>query len=751
MSSSLSSVLVILALFLISIPFSYTSVLAQSVDPMSNSLGVPDTGEIVAVKFMGNKSISSEELQSVITTRAASFIELLEYQLSFHNLGSNTQFTDESTRDHDTSALVVYYRAQGFMNAHATCVVRTDSLELARAMRILHQNLFQSRALRKPVPTLKDTIIFQITEGAPAVITGVTYDGLENLPDALQPELQEHSLLKRNMQYSAKLVVAERDRLSKILGENGYPFFRLASDVIVAPANPENTKVHIEFFFVTGHRYRVGKVSIVYDSTSVEKSRVNAATVLSEVDIDSGSWYNSSTMTISELNLNKLGPFENARVVLDTSELWKVPAEQREGTVLPVRVELRMRRVSDVSVGVFGGSGILGASFGATAGYTNRNFFGGAQFLDLNITYQFLPTSQVYYTGSVNLTFPFRTIPFLTSIFPVITNAPLTIGSTVSRAEQVNRYDERLINGHISSNIVIGDPANRTSISPELTGELVYRQYLDSALRAYYELNQPNGEKSQINSIASLSGQWDRTNDFANPTKGFYTGGAVELGRPVLQFLVPTFGSAAYFKWLVHLKDFEPLNSEGTLVIGGRVRVADEILANPGPPIDQLHDIPIERRLFVGGGSSVRGWPSQALLVVPTYDSLRQTTEGGYRSFELNFELRWMPFSHPSDMMSSQKLLSPLQVVLFYDAGQVWDYGVNPSMGQLAFAVGTGVRYLTLIGPIRFDFGIKLYDPNPSPPSAFAPALPSTQGEWIFKRRFNSNVYSFSFNLGQAF
>jgi hypothetical protein len=154
MTSSLSSVLVILALFLISIPFVNTSALAQSVDPMSNSLGVPDTGEIVAVKFIGNKSIPSEELQSVITTRAASFLELLEYQVSFHNLGSNTQFTDEATRDHDTSALVVYYRAQGYMNARATCVVRTDSIELALAMRILHQNLFQSRALRKPVPTL---------------------------------------------------------------------------------------------------------------------------------------------------------------------------------------------------------------------------------------------------------------------------------------------------------------------------------------------------------------------------------------------------------------------------------------------------------------------------------------------------------------------------------------------------------------------------------------------------------------------
>ena len=57
-------------------------------------------------------------------------------------------------------------------------------------------------------------------------------------------------------------------------------------------------------------------------------------------------------------------------------------------------------------------------------------------------------------------------------------------------------------------------------------------------------------------------------------------------------------------------------------------------------------------------------------------------------------------------------------------------------------AVGFGVRYDLFIGPIRFDFGFKLYDPS------------APEGEqWLFDNpgRIFKDKIAVQFGIGQAF
>jgi outer membrane translocation and assembly module TamA len=50
--------------------------------------------------------------------------------------------------------------------------------------------------------------------------------------------------------------------------------------------------------------------------------------------------------------------------------------------------------------------------------------------------------------------------------------------------------------------------------------------------------------------------------------------------------------------------------------------------------------------------------------------------------------------------------------VLFLDTGNVWTDFREVNLGDIRYAVGTGLRYQTPVGPIRLDFGYQL---NPIP------------------------------------
>jgi outer membrane protein insertion porin family/translocation and assembly module TamA len=49
-----------------------------------------------------------------------------------------------------------------------------------------------------------------------------------------------------------------------------------------------------------------------------------------------------------------------------------------------------------------------------------------------------------------------------------------------------------------------------------------------------------------------------------------------------------------------------------------------------------------------------------------------------------------------------------LGAVLFFDYGNVWPEKLQFELGDLRYAVGPGLRYMTPIGPARIDLGYQI-------------------------------------------
>lgn len=174
----------------------------------------------------------------------------------------------------------------------------------------------------------------------------------------------------------------------------------------------------------------------------------------------------------------------------------------------------------------------------------------------------------------------------------------------------------------------------------------------------------------------------DGSDDLLDPTKGY---------RATV-FLAPEVsrqGGAQSF-YLRSQVDASYYRSFGELTLAGRVRAA----TIQGAGID---DIAPSRRLYAGGGASVRGYGFQG---VGPRDALGNPT-GGTSLVEFSLEARV-----PTPLFSGA-----VEVVPFIDAGSV-SRGSTPSFGDIRFGAGIGLRYKTTFGPIRVDVATPI---NPLP------------------------------------
>ena len=188
--------------------------------------------------------------------------------------------------------------------------------------------------------------------------------------------------------------------------------------------------------------------------------------------------------------------------------------------------------------------------------------------------------------------------------------------------------------------------------------------------------------------VGALPGyaMWDTSDDLLNPTRGF------RLSTRLSPEVSRTNGAeSVYLRGQVEGTYYLPVSEK--IVLAGRARFA----SIPGAPIEAIAP---SRRLYAGGGGSVRGYSYRA--IGPQNNQGDPT--GGRSLTELSLEAR----------ITTGFLDGALQVVPFVDAGTV-GAASTPGFEQIKIGAGVGVRYLTGFGPVRVDVGVPL---NPGPNDA---------------------------------
>ena len=141
--------------------------------------------------------------------------------------------------------------------------------------------------------------------------------------------------------------------------------------------------------------------------------------------------------------------------------------------------------------------------------------------------------------------------------------------------------------------------------------------------------------------------------------------------------------SAVYLRLITQATYYLPLGRNADTVLAARTRIGSVLGGS-------LSTIPSSRRLYAGGGGSVRGYAYQG--VGPRLPD--NTPQGGLGLFEASFEVR-------------QHITGRWGAVAFVDVGAVSETSA-PDFSNVNTGVGVGVRYDLGFGPIRADIAFPL-------------------------------------------
>jgi outer membrane protein assembly complex protein YaeT len=493
----------------------------------------------------------------------------------------------------------------------------------------------------------KVDVTVTISEGEPVIVSAIELAGFDVLDEGQRRALQETLPLREGQPLDRAFAVASRERTLNDLRDRGYPYATVT--VTDHESGPRSRRVVLEA--MPGILARFGQIEI-NGQVSVSENVIRR-----QLTFQPGDVFTRREMRESQRKLYGLELFEFVNV--ESREDMAVPLPD-----VPVRVTVAEGKHHKVNMGVGYGTEEQAR---ARLRWDHLNFFGGARHMGFEGKWSSLDRGvRAEYRE------PFFLRPHFSLNFA---------GQAWQAAEPVyslNSVGGRMTLRHQANSqnvwsVSLMNEYQRSSIEPEALLDFKIRDELIAL-----GLDPTDGQSAGTLGAIAFDISRNTTTSLLDARSGYVLTGHVEQAG----------------KWLAGSWDYRAITAEARhyLSAGRRLVLANRIRLGTIDPIGDIdRNIPFYKRYFLGGASSLRGWGR--FEVGPT--SGFGLPIGGHTMLEGSTEVR-LP------------LVGKFGAVAFADFGNVWSDPWDFNPGDLRYAVGPGLRYLTPIGPARVDFGYQL-------------------------------------------
>ncbi len=519
-----------------------------------------------------------------------------------------------------------------------------------------------------------------ITEGPATTVDAVTFSGNQALAE---PALRTRVGLRPGAPYVPGQLAADRDAIQLAYQDLGYE----SASVEARPAFSQNdTHVAIGFVIHEGPQLFVDHVLIVGNV------RTTTGTIERELQVKAGDPFSLAAINESQRRLTALGLFRRARI----TELRHGGETTRD---LLVTIEEAPPTTVGYGGGVEVGRVVVAAREGQVAGERfdvapraffevgRRNVFGKNR--SLNVF-----TSVAFHSQESAANVEYRAIGTFREPRVFDTAADAFVNATFEQQRRSSfNFSRRSLSADIARKIT---RAVSVTASYQIQRTSVFDERLDERDKPLIDRLFPQFRLSSFSSSLIR----DTRNDAVDPSRGQYASVSGQLaGRAI--------GSQIGFgKGFVTAQLFRTIPHSNRIVFAGNARFG---LASGFPreapgtdgQLEVIRDLPQSERFYAGGDTTIRGF---ALDRVGTRHIPAQADD------TLDADL--LPVGGNGLVIFNAELRAPitggLGIVGFLDTGNVFSRVADIDLMQLRTAVGSGVRYKSPFGPIRFDLGFKV-------------------------------------------
>ncbi len=681
-------------------------------DPASPVLvyRVTERPSVREVRLQGNEGLSKDDLKDTISLKAGSFLDLAaaqrdvkkiqeKYVEKGYFLAEVHHKVDEAPDNQVNVVYVIDERAKVEVrevrfigNAH----VPDDDLLAVMQTRpggylafLTSAGTYKDEALQRDVQNLQATyldrgyvtvkighpsvalsadkrwvyVTIPIEEGERYRIGEIKFTG-----QLLDEEPRLHKILRshKGEWFSREAVARDLFAIGDVFKDLGYAY---ANVTPLTDTNPQTRIVDLAFEVQPGTLANFERIEVVGNDKTRDK------VIRRELRIYEGERFSGTGLRESKQRVNALGFFE-------TVEISTKRGSADDKIVATVEVKER-------ATGTFQ----LGAGFSSyenfilTGQISQQNFFGWGQTLSLQLQW-----SSIRQLGQIQFVEPH----FLDTRWTFAFDLYVTEGIYTN-------FTRRSAGGSMTWGYELLGLAPWWSFARHLEDLRLFATYTNERVdvtTSTASTTNLEAFKSGTTSSVRLALQWDKRDNRLFPTKGYFLSGSTEVAPP---FLAPTslFGHRVnlFTRYTWDARFYQPL----FLGIVFRTKLTLGLIRD----WDAAHKVPVSELYYVGGINSVRGYrylsisPERLQRVVRTPDSpTERVAVGGDKQAILNLELEFPLFQSVG-----------VRGVVFADAGNAFAPGSyhDPNVSlSLYKSAGFGFRWISPIGPLRFEWGFPL-------------------------------------------